>query len=145
MTHKTGQTSGPQNVRTKLAGEQALRFGKRRGKSGCKEALARLDPSTIGISFPSPHIRLSVLRNERNFACGRNPGFWNPEFSSSNSESKFHWQRIQSPQRGFQNLRLSWISLHGVDFYLPNVGWPFRIVILAPFIFSGPVLMCLKC
>ena len=34
--------SGPQNVRPKLVGEQALRFGKRPGKSGRKEALARL-------------------------------------------------------------------------------------------------------
>ena len=41
-----------------------------------------------------------------NFACGiQNPGLWNPEYSSRNpkydfkdwnSESKFHWQRLES-------------------------------------------------
>ena len=64
--------SGPQNVRPKLAGEQALRFDKRRGKSGCKEALARLaslnDRNLVDhLAFPSPHIRLPGFWNLKNF------------------------------------------------------------------------------
>ena len=82
--------SGPQNVRPKLAGEQALRFGKRRGKSGCKEALARLtslnDRNLVDhiVSF-APYKVTRILECEELLLVDWNPGFWNPEFSSSNS------------------------------------------------------------
>ena len=46
-----------------------------------------------------------------------NPGPWNPEYSSRNPESKFHWKRsgIQHLEFGIQNPRLSWIPLNGGD------------------------------
>ena len=75
--------SGPQNVRPELAGEHALRFGKRRGKSGCKEALARNLVDHI-VSF-APYKVTRILEFEEFLLVDRNPGFWNPEFSSSNS------------------------------------------------------------
>ena len=48
----------------------------------------------------------------------RNPGFWNPEYSSRNPESSTdkYWNPvpgIRNRQRGIQNPRLSWIPLHG--------------------------------
>ena len=82
--------SGPQNVRPELAGEQALRFGKRRGKSGCKEALGRLaslnDRHLVDhiVSFDSYKVT-QILEFDEVLLVDRNPGFWNPEFISSNS------------------------------------------------------------
>ena len=105
--------SGPQNVRPKLAGEQALRFGKRRGKSGCKEALARLaslnDRNLVDhLAFPSPHIRLPGFWNLKNFCLWtgilvfgiRNSAqvIHNP--SSTDKESK-----IQYLESGIHNLK----------------------------------------
>ena len=52
------------------------------------------------------------------------PELWNPEFSSRNPESKFHWQVIRNPvpkiwnlHDGIQNPGLSWITftLHRRD------------------------------
>ena len=47
----------------------------------------------------SPHVRQygSLLLSKSGF-----PGLGYPEFSSTNPESKFHWQRIRKPRRGIQ-------------------------------------------
>ena len=96
-------------------------------------------------SLRAPRIRESGLRNLGNF-CPWNPesgksamlmewvilGFeirntvqgiqnsvlWirNPT-NDWNRESKFHWQRIQSPVPKIQNPRLAWIAFHGAKHF----------------------------
>ena len=75
-------------------------------------------------SFIAPCKRIRVPPEAgKIFACGGvrdpAPGLWNPEYSSSNQESKFHLQRIlntkpliQNHWRKIQSPRLSWIPLH---------------------------------
>ena len=88
----------------------------------------------LNLSLPeSPHLRESGfreifacgIRNPENLSCGIwNPRFWNPKYSSRDLTNAwnpvFYWQRIRSPLPGIrtlwcgiQNLRLSWIHLHG--------------------------------
>ena len=82
------------------------------------------------LSDISPKVMESGFRNLENF-CLRNPeypGFWNPEYSSSNLESHNRLEsRIQvpltetgiqlpgiwNPQREIHNPRLPWITFHG--------------------------------
>ena len=68
-----------------------------------------------------PNTRHRILKGNTNsgipetFSFGvRNPGLWNPEFSSRNPESRIQapLTRIQNRQRGIWNPRLSWITLH---------------------------------
>ena len=88
----------------------------------------------LNLSLPeSPHLRESGfreifacgIRNPENLSCGIwNPRFWNPKYNSRDLTNAwnpvFYWQRIRSPLPGIrtlwcgiQNLRLSWIHLHG--------------------------------
>ena len=88
----------------------------------------------LNLSLPeSPHLRESGfreifacgIRNPENLSCGIwNPRFWNPKYSSRDLTNAwnpvFFWQRIRSTLPGIltlwcgiQNLRLSWIHLHG--------------------------------
>ena len=65
-------------------------------------------------------------------ACGdRNPGLWNPKYSSRNLEYALQLESriqvpltwIRNPQRGVQNPRRSWMTLQGVvggDWITPN-------------------------
>ena len=45
------------------------------------------------------------IQNLGKFACGiRNPEFWNPEYSSRNPESNFHWQRLESSHWNLESM-----------------------------------------
>ena len=52
-------------------------------------------------------------------------GVQSPTINNWNAESKFHWKKMYNPvigilnqRRGIQNQRLSWIPLHGANFFL---------------------------
>ena len=79
----------------------------------------------------SPHVRESGFPNPGKFYLW-NPESWGLEFGIQPKESRILLTigiqnpsstdkyenpvpRIQNPQRGFQNPRLPWIPLHGVD------------------------------
>ena len=82
-----------------------------------------------------------ILASRKLFACK----LWNPEcwalessiqleefllaIGIQNAESTFHWQgiqnpvsRVQNPQHGIHNPRLSWITLQGAMVPLPSGG-----------------------
>ena len=73
-------------------------------------------------SFLSPNVRKSRFRNLGTFACGiQNHAFLESGIPltiriQNLSSTEKYWNPvpgIRNPQRGIQNPRLSWISLHG--------------------------------
>ena len=90
----------------------------------------------------SPNVRESGLRNSwsSQFACGiRNPGLWNSEYRYRNLESPLRLEFRNptstakdlefntwnpNPRHKIQNLRLSWIPLHQVNFVVIEQNIP---------------------